>query len=60
MIEYLYEWEGDVVFKIDTESKKYFAKLKGREENEVDFEHPGLQRAFMSGEKITKQKYVEF
>jgi sensor domain CHASE-containing protein len=60
MINYYYEWEGDVVFKVDTEGKKYYAKLKGLEESEINFEHPGLQRAFMSGEKITKQKYDDF
>lgn len=60
MIEYFYEWEGDVVFKSDSENQKYFAKLKGRQEFEVNFEHVGLQRAFMVGDKITKQKYDEF
>jgi hypothetical protein len=60
MIEYFYDWEGDVVFKSDSENRKYFAKLKGRPEIEIKFEHPGFQRAFMVGDKISIEEYDKF
>lgn len=58
MINYYYEWEGDSVYK--SENGKAFAKSKGKEEFEVNIDHPGFVRAYMSGEKITKEKYDSF
>jgi putative sterol carrier protein len=60
MIEYLYNWEDDLVFKVDRENEKYFAKRSNRSEVEVPFEHKSLQLALMSGEKITESQYNEF
>jgi len=60
MIEYIYNWEDDLVFKLDRKNEKYFAKRSNRDEVEVPFEHKSLQLAIMSGEKITKEEYDSF
>lgn len=58
MINYYFEWEGDSVYRSD--NGKVFSKSKGRQEVEIKFDHPGFQRSFMHGEKITKEQYDNF
>ena len=58
MINYYYEWEGDSVYK--SENGKVYSKSKGKEEVVIKEDHPGFIRAYMHGDKITKEKYDNF
>lgn len=58
MTNYYYEWEGDTVYR--SEKGIVFAKSKGKNEVKVSFEHPGFVRAYMHGDKISKQQYDDF